>query len=144
ATLLGDGRVSLILDVQAIGRRCMTGESGQAAELDRARQTRVVAERRETEQVLIAGIGDGRRVAVPLTSVTRLEKLPTAMIELVGGREVVQYRGSITPLVRLDRLLGTSLADADELTVVVSTRGTRSVAVVVEEIIDIVDDDVAQ
>ncbi|GGC01735.1 chemotaxis protein CheA [Cellulomonas carbonis] len=140
ATLLGDGRVSLILDVQAIGRRAMATEIGEAS---RAVGTHDAAERRETVQVLVAGIGGDRRVAIPLATVTRLEKLPAAMVEHVGGREVVQYRGSITPVVRLDRILGSAVADRDELTVVVSTRGARSVAIVVEEIVDIVDDDAA-
>ena len=48
----------------------------------------------DVEQVLVAGIGGGRRVAIPLASVTRLEQRarPT-QVEHVGGREVVQYRG---------------------------------------------------
>ncbi|WP_245612320.1 chemotaxis protein CheA [Actinotalea ferrariae] len=139
ATLLGDGRVSLILDVQAIGRRCMGVE---VVDAERS-ATAADAVHRETVQVLVAGIGGDRRVAIPLAVVTRLETLPAAMLEHVGGREVVQYRGSITPVVRLDRLLGSMVTDRDELTVVVSTRGDRSVAIVVEEIVDIVDDDAA-
>ncbi|WP_199422572.1 chemotaxis protein CheA [Actinotalea solisilvae] len=139
ATLLGDGRVSLILDVQAIGRRAMAGDRG---ELERARSAEDRTELRETVQVLVAGIGDGRRVAIPLASVTRLEKLPATLLEHVGGREVLQYRGSITPVVRLDRMLGTLAQERDELTVVVSSRRGRSVAVVVDQIVDIVDDDV--
>lgn len=140
ATLLGDGRVSLILDVQAIGRRAMAGDRG---ELERARSAEDRTELRETVQVLVAGIGDGRRVAIPLASVTRLEKLPANLLEHVGGREVLQYRGSITPVVRLDRMLGTLAQERDELTVVVSSRRGRSVAVVVDQIVDIVDDDVS-
>src|SRR5690606_38993448 len=141
ATLLGDGRVSLILDVPAIARRTMGTEVSEAARSART-DDRTVTE--ASSQVLVAGIGGDRRVAIPLSTVTRLEKLPASMVEHVGGREVVQYRGAITPVVRLARLLGTASAfDApleDELTVVVYTRGDRSVALVVEEIVDIVDD----
>ncbi|MBX9245157.1 chemotaxis protein CheA [Actinotalea ferrariae] len=139
ATLLGDGRVSLILDIQAIGRRAMAGDRG---EIERSRSAEDRAALRETVQVLVAGIGDGRRVAIPLASVTRLEKLPASLLEHVGGREVLQYRGSITPVVRLDRMLGSLTQDKDELTVVVSSRRGRSVAIVVDQIVDIVDDDV--
>lgn len=140
ATLLGDGRVSLILDVQAIGRRAMVGEIGDA---DRTATAASAAVQADTVQVLVAGIGGGRRVAIPLATVTRLEKLAASSVEHVGGREVVQYRGSITPVVRLDALLGSVTEEREELTVVVSTRHDRSVAVVVEEIVDIVDDDAA-
>jgi two-component system chemotaxis sensor kinase CheA len=142
ATLLGDGRVALILDVQAIARRSLHGES-----IDFGRVRADDGEHAATQlvQMLVAGIGGGRRVAIPLSAVTRLEHLSHDRVELVGGREVVQYRESIIPLVRLDMLLGApSGMPGDELLVVVYTRGNRSVAMVVAEVIDIVDDDGAR
>jgi two-component system chemotaxis sensor kinase CheA len=142
ATLLGDGRVSLILDVQAIARRTLSGES---LEPDWEQSAARAGRTGEGEQVLVAGIGGGRRVAIPLSAVTRLERLRHDVIEHVGGREVVQYRGAIVPIVRLERLLGGySEASPEELLVVVYTRGARSVAIVVEEIVDIVEDDWSQ
>ena len=62
---------------------------------------------------------------MPLASVARLEHLRAEHLELVGGREVVQYRGSILPLARLGRLLGSySEPSANgELLVVVFTTG---------------------
>ncbi|WP_298462514.1 chemotaxis protein CheA [uncultured Cellulomonas sp.] len=142
ATLLGDGRVSLILDVQAIARRTLSGES---LETDWEQSAAQAAKAADADQVLVAGIGGGRRVAIPLSAVTRLERLPQEVIEHVGGREVVQYRGAIVPLVRLERLLG-GFSDQTpaELLVVVYTRGARSVAIVVQEIVDIVEDDFSQ
>jgi len=141
ATLLGDGRVSLILDVQAIARRGLHGESG---DVDRAAAT-TSAVALAAEQVLVVGIGGGRRVAIPLAAVTRLERLRHDVIEHVGGREVVQYRGAIVPLVRLGGLLGApSDSQTQDLLVVVYTRAERSVAIVVEEILDIVDDNAGQ
>jgi len=117
--------------------------ASDAVEGDRASAAVVVAAV-PAEQVLVAGIGGGRRVAIPLEAVTRLERLRADLVEHVGGREVVQYRGAIVPVVRLAELLGGSgNPGAEELLVVVYTRGVRSVAIVVDEIVDIVDDDVA-
>lgn len=140
ATVLGDGRVALILDVQAIARRAISRDS----ELSARGGEETTAARAEVEQVLVAGIGGGRRVAMPLASVARLEHVRAEQVELVGGREVVQYRGTILPLARLDRLLGTYARESDELLLVVYTRGSRSVGLVVEEIIDIVEDEVTK
>ena len=141
ATLLGDGRVSLILDVQNLARRSLAAE---LVEVDRT-SAASAAVAVPAEQVLVAGIGGGRRVAIPLGAVTRLERLRRDLVEHVGGREVVQYRGAIVPLVRLDQLLGgQGDSESEELLVVVYTRGVRSVAIVVDEIIDIVDDDAAR
>ncbi|GMA88922.1 hypothetical protein GCM10025868_41720 [Angustibacter aerolatus] len=136
ATILGDGQVALILDVQAIGRRALRSEAVERATESADAATAVS----EQERVLVAGIGEGRQVAVPLSSVTRLEQIPVARIERVGHREVVQYRGQILPLLRLGNHLGAlGSGDGDELLLLITTSGTRSVAIVVDEIVDIAD-----
>jgi len=143
ATVLGDGRVALILDVQTISRRALTSD----VDLRRARAAAEVTKAVALEQVLVVGIGGDRRVAMPLASVARLEHVRLSEVELVGGREVVQYRGTILPLIRLDRLLGGygSMAEpSEELLLVVYLEAGRSVAFVVAEILDIVDDDGSQ
>lgn len=137
ATILGDGRVALILDVQALARRALSAEvlDRQATE-----QAQLATTGSDEDRVLVAGVGGGRQVAIPLSSVTRLEHLPAAGVERVGSREVVQYRGAILPLLRLDRHLGSVSERSDEhLVVVVYTAGERSVAIVVEEIVDVVE-----
>ncbi|MDQ1663763.1 MAG: two-component system, chemotaxis family, sensor kinase CheA, partial [Blastococcus sp.] len=86
----------------------------------------------------------GRRVAIPLDTVTRLEQVRTDSVEKVGNREVVQYRGAILPIVRLDRHLGAyGETDREVLEVIVYADHGRSVAIVVEEILDIVDGEAA-
>lgn len=140
ATILGDGRVALILDVQALARRALTAEA-----LERGSSTETVETHKvtsEAQRMLVAGIGGGRKVAIPLSSVARLENIPVSSVEVVGSREVVQYRGAILPLLRLDRHLGAMSERAtDDLVVVVYSAGNRSVAIVVDEIVDIVDED---
>ncbi|MDI6911814.1 chemotaxis protein CheA [Nocardioides sp.] len=140
ATILGDGRVALILDVQALARRALTAEA-----LERGAVGTAAEEQKATSEhlrMLVAGIGGGRRVAIPLSSVTRLENIAASTVEVVGSREVVQYRGAILPLLRLDRHLGAiSERAGDDLVVVVYSAGSRSVAIVVDEIIDIVDEE---
>ncbi|WP_255733385.1 chemotaxis protein CheA [Cellulomonas sp. ACRRI] len=143
ATVLGDGHVALILDVQAIARRALAGELDVAARdaHDNAAANAV----RDTQQVLVVGIGGGRQVAMPLASVARLEHVQADQVEYVGGREVVQYRGTILPLARLDRILGAyGSEESSELLLVVYSRAGRSVGLVVKEIVDIVDDDSAR
>ncbi|CAI9415333.1 chemotaxis protein CheW [Nocardioides sp. T2.26MG-1] len=140
ATILGDGRVALILDVQALARRALTAEALERGAGDGGAEEQRAAG--EHLRMLVAGIGGGRRVAIPLSSVTRLENIAASSVEVVGSREVVQYRGAILPLLRLDRHLGAvSERAGDDLVVVVYSAGARSVAIVVDEIIDIVDEE---
>ncbi|NNH08080.1 chemotaxis protein CheA, partial [Cellulomonas fimi] len=137
-TVLGDGRVALILDVQAIARRAMLRETEHASVGGTSRSA--AEEAAQTAQLLVARIGEGRLVGMPLAGVARLEHVRAADVETVGGREVVQYRGSILPLARVDGLVGARRDDREELLLVVYERGARSAALVVEEIVDIIED----
>lgn len=137
ATLMGDGQVALILDVQAIARRSLSGE---IADLDNRAAVEKSAAAGEVTELLVVGIGSGRRVAVPLAMVTRLELVAQDRLELVGGHEVIQYRDAIVPVSRLARALGSFEEPTDEIPLVVFTRGERTVAMVVSEIVEIVSD----
>jgi two-component system chemotaxis sensor kinase CheA len=147
ATLLGDGRVSLILDVQGIARKSLTSQSTQA-EQEPGEAPPVSAE--ASGQVLVVGIGDERRVAIPLESVIRLEQVHGDAVEHLGGREVLQYRQAVIPLIRLGRVLGvrtqppTGDLEPQELHLVILTLGTHTVAVAIETVLDIMVDDPAR
>jgi two-component system chemotaxis sensor kinase CheA len=61
----------------------------------------------------------------------------------VGNREVVQYRDQILPVLRLANLLGAHCVEGQEtVPVVVYTERGRSVALAVDKILDIVEDEV--
>ncbi|MGI5169991.1 chemotaxis protein CheW [Spirillospora sp. CA-253888] len=139
ATILGDGKVALILDTPSLARRShLAAEAVERAELEMGGAE---PEHGRIERLLITGIGE-RRVAIPLGMVTRLEEFAADRIERVGHREVVQYRGQILPVVRLSALLGTYDAEpeGDTVPAVVYTERGRSVALIVQDIVDIVED----
>ena len=141
ATIMGDGRVALILDANAMARAAgMISETSVSTE-----GTSMTATDLARSALLVLGLSDGRRVALPLSAVDRLEQFPLHRIERVVGHEVVQYRGEILPLVRLDRALHSLCdgVDVDPVQVVVCQHRGRLVGFVVAEIHDIVDDELA-
>jgi two-component system chemotaxis sensor kinase CheA len=97
---------------------------------------------KSVDRLLIAGVGN-RRVAIPLDMVTRLEEFAVDRIERSGNREVVQYREQILPMVRLSQLLGEYEGSEarDPIPVVVYTERGRSVALAVDNIVDIVEEE---
>ena len=101
ATILGDGRVALILDVQALARRVLNADALEPGRGPTTDDTRAAASR-ESLRLLVAGLGEGRKVAIPLSSVTRLENFDRRPSSGSVNREVVQYRGGILPVVRLN------------------------------------------
>jgi two-component system chemotaxis sensor kinase CheA len=81
-------------------------------------------------------------MAIPLSLVARLEEFPRERLERSGGRSVVQYRGQILPLIDLCGEGAAAQADAERgpLQVVVYSEQGRSVGLVVERILDIVEE----
>jgi len=142
ATIMGDGRVALILDVLGIGQR-----SGVLAES--RDQARAAAEQKtqsgiEQQRLLLFRAGSFERLAVPLSLVARLEEFPQSSIEHAGGGQVVQYRNRILPLVSLRAVLESDVGDrdqtADPVQVIVFNDGERSLGVVVDQILDVAED----
>ena len=139
ATIMGDGRVALILDVVGLARIAGVVDLGQ----DTGGQT--VIESDETEEAesngfgdyLVCDVGHDRQVAVSLPEVTRLEEIPATAIQTSTGQPVVPYRNHIMPLLNLERT-GDVAADAHgTVPVVVHAVGRRYVGLIVNRIIDI-------
>jgi two-component system chemotaxis sensor kinase CheA len=140
ATIMGDGAVALIIDVMAMAQKAsVTGDSQSA--VGSAEATAVASDAADRQQRLIFKAGSKDRVAIPLSAVARLEELPTSSLERSQGREVVQYRGEIMPLVRISKLIGLPpTQDKDVLQVVVYAQNGRSIGLVVDEIVDVAEE----
>ena len=151
ATILGDGSITLILDVFRIGLG--------AGVVSDARVRALTADSSHVESVRTPGLqsflllqgADDERMAVDLSRVSRLESMDRGHIERVGGNPVVQYRGEILPLIDLQRALPERRASRrsetaeprSEVSVVICTIDGRSCGLLVHRIIDIVDADLS-
>jgi two-component system chemotaxis sensor kinase CheA len=104
ATIMGDGKVALILDVLGLAQRAhVVGAVRERALTEKAISTVTAPADRQT--VLVFATEDGGRMAVPLALVARLEEFPRSAVERVGPVDVVQYRGEILPLIHVGRVL---------------------------------------
>jgi two-component system chemotaxis sensor kinase CheA len=153
ATIMGDGRVALILDVLGLAQRARVISEGR----DRALADREslaadkTAQNRQT--LLLFRSGRTGRMAVPLSQVARLEEFPANLVEHAAGKLVVQYRGQIMPLIRVSEVLEPgrgseaqteSSSGQGTLQVVVYAERGRSVGLIVDQILDIVDETVVR
>ena len=135
-TILGDGSVIMILDPNGIATR--TGEitvGGSQGVEGKAKQD---ASDRETTSMLVFRAGGNEVRAVPLALVARLEEIDVENIEHSNGRPLVQYRGKLMPLVFIDGNYQMK-SEGRQPTLVFQDR-ERTMGLVVDEIVDIVDD----
>jgi two-component system chemotaxis sensor kinase CheA len=136
-TILGDGSVIMIVDPNGVAQAF--GRSAQAA-LANAPELKASAAVADEDKValLVFRAGSPQPKAVPLSLVTRLEEIDCRRIEISDGRHLAQYRGQLMPLLRIDAVAGLKQEGAQPI-LVFSDRG-RSMGLVVDEIIDIVED----
>jgi len=150
SSIMGDGKVALILDVLGLAQRAsVIAETRDRALTEKAAESAATDEEKQTF-LLFTGPGDSR-MAIPLSTLARLEEFPVAQVEMSGSQWVTQYRGQILPLVRLNvvleerrnklRALQTPPSpDSAPIQVLVLNHDGRSFGLVVERIVDIVED----
>ncbi|MES2221007.1 MAG: chemotaxis protein CheW [Acidobacteriota bacterium] len=150
ATIMGDGRVALILDVLGLAQHAGVIREVRQRKLSED-ATPAAGRAQERKTLLLFQSPDDGRMAISLSDVTRLETFSRSAIERTGEQQVVQYRGTILPLVHVAGLVeerrlqprGSAAAADDKVQVIVHTRNRRSVGLVVERILDIVEDNLA-
>ncbi len=135
ATILGDGAVIMILDFKG-----MAVEAGAGALLNGGDEVLIEAATGEAdaEALLVFRAADDGLKAAPLAGVARIEELEPSMLEWADGRSLVQYRGQLMPVLGAD---GAALSRAPEAKrpLLVFSRGARSLGLMAEEIVDIIE-----
>ncbi|MFZ3215008.1 MAG: chemotaxis protein CheW [Candidatus Acidiferrales bacterium] len=151
ASIMGDGKIALILDVLGLAQRAsVVSESKEHAEAQKAAEAAVAAGCKQS--FLLFSGPDEAHMAVPLDTLARLEELPASDVEKTGTHWVAQYRGQILPLINLSFALkerrarrrskefeSDTEAAARYQVLVCSHEGYRA-GLVVERIVDIVED----
>jgi two-component system chemotaxis sensor kinase CheA len=130
ATIMGDGRVALILDVsnlaQMAGLTTVEGTT-RAAEVA-ASELEATRMSRDKQSLLVFRSAEDEQFAAPLNLVERIEKIKRGDIEVVGGRQVIKYRGGSLPLFNIDQVASVQpLADQENLLVIVFVVGGREI-----------------
>jgi two-component system chemotaxis sensor kinase CheA len=136
-TILGDGSVIMIIDpngvAQALGRVVIAGHA-ERAELENREDDGDA----DIVSLLVFRAGSAQPKAVPLSLVTRLEEIDCRKIEASDGRHLVQYRDQLMPLLRTDGKMDLKKEGVQPI-LVFSDHG-RSMGLVVDEIVDIVEE----
>jgi two-component system chemotaxis sensor kinase CheA len=144
ATITGNGRVVLILDIPGVAMRAHVLSARDRSAVTTAASVEEAPARKEA-LLLFAG-PDAARMAIPLSQIVRLEEFPRAALERLGGRDVVQYFGDILPLVDIASLLSGASdrcalsADVTTLQTLVVDRSGRRVGVVVDRLLDTIEE----
>jgi two-component system, chemotaxis family, sensor kinase CheA len=139
ATVLGNAELALILDPGAIALKA--GVSMSANEkAEQAAESEFESEKASVLEYLLVEVA-GRRAAVPLKDVLRIEQLPLSRIEYIGCRTVLNFEGQLLPVEDSGGILaeaaGSSSDSNAQIIVVVCREGNRQVGIAVSHVLDV-------
>ena len=143
ATILGDGNVALILNVSGL----LTAAQLDLKDLQQAEQKkRTPAEQamegsshEQQQTIVLFRVSQDEYYGVPLAFVVRLEEFPASQIEHSGGREVLQYRGDILPLIRIEPCLHLPTVPDPAMLSLIVFSVEKQIGLVVTEVINTVE-----
>ncbi len=102
ATIMGDGRVALILDVGGLaamaGLSTMESVKGRPDSASKALDFGA-----DSQLIIVFGGSPDERFAIPLSNVVRIEKVDREKIEIAGGEEILRVQDSPVPVFFIDQ-----------------------------------------
>ncbi len=138
ATILGDGEISMILDVSGLAQKqglavidqeAFHGSEEGGPETNSDQETLILFENEDKETF-----------AVPMTLVSRIERIPSEEIDMVGGKELYHYHGQALPLLSLDRLISSNpRVSQDTYYIGVFSVGGVELGLIIPKLLDIRD-----
>ncbi|MFO0650078.1 MAG: chemotaxis protein CheA [Polyangiales bacterium] len=140
-TVLGDGKVALILDPLAMARYAGIEADEQHPATDAARRDAEDATQRRS--LLLFKSGAQEQFGVDIQAIKRIERVEAQQIQRVGGREFVTVDGASTAVVRLEHVLPVSpVVETSELFMLLPKTSRALYGVVASRLVDIGDYDV--
>ena len=103
ATIMGDGKVALILDISNLAQIAGLSTVSDAGQIARAAEEAAEAAK-DKAALLTFKNSETEYFAAPLNIVERIERIQTSTIEQIGDSKVVQYRGGALPLYELSQV----------------------------------------
>ncbi|MBD2489775.1 chemotaxis protein CheA [Aulosira sp. FACHB-615] len=143
ATIMGDGRVALIIDAVNLAKQAGLYEKRQL--LSSNSDANISTEQEERQLILLFQGPQGALMGIPVAIAFRLEEIPSTAIEKVSNQDVVRTADRILPVIDLQKIFPSQQPTPNKETeklqlVIVSPQAGLSVGLVVERILDIVEE----
>ena len=103
ATIMGDGKVALILDISNLAQMAELSTVSEASQIAKAAEEAAELAKDKAAMLTFKN-SDSEYFAAPLNIVERIERIQTSDIEQIADRKVVQYRGGALPLYELSQV----------------------------------------
>ena len=119
STILGDGRVAMILDASGIAGRMAISHENEAPSDNQANEASAKPPI-DSDRLVLMSVSEKDHFAVSMDIVSRIERVAVSSIDYVGERRVLQYRGGTLPLLAINEIIHVAqLDEPDHVNIVV-------------------------
>jgi two-component system chemotaxis sensor kinase CheA len=141
ATILGDGKVAMILDPGGIAQRANLKFIETDKQKVTEQQNLSTDDSSKIKEILLFDNGSNERFGLDLKAVARIEKVEAKEIELVGDCEYIKRDGSSFPLIRLHDILSVSTPPVppEEFFIILPKKADRRFGIVAASVFDVVE-----
>lgn len=140
ATILGDGKVALILDVIGIREMLNMKEIQTAVESSSDNLDSEISDLNDSQSLLIVENSKNDFFAVPLGIISRIEKMPVSSISVNGGRLAIPYRKGSLPLFCIEDIIKVQPRPENKsVYIMIFQAGGREVGIMTNEIMDTIE-----
>jgi two-component system chemotaxis sensor kinase CheA len=135
ATVLGDGKVAMILDAAGLAKHYNVRDVGGGKE--NKKQKTATEEGAELRSLLLFSNGGAEQFGVSMQDVKRVEAIETSSIERIGSQEYITLDGVSTRIVRLeDGLRVQSSSQPENMFFLIPQNARKPYGLLVEKLID--------
>ncbi|ETR74036.1 MAG: Chemotaxis protein CheA [Candidatus Magnetoglobus multicellularis str. Araruama] len=135
-TIMGDGTVALILDVNGIANHCGLVFSNLSEKKDDKSKDRTQS---DSHRILLFKSGKNEQFAVPLLLMKRVEIISPKQIQEIGDREYISIEGKTIQVVRLENVLNVSSAtESHRMYLLIPKQSPQPIGFLASKLIDVI------
>lgn len=131
-TVMGDGKIAMILDMAGIARLGAFQSLNVDDSLTKTKKSSID----DRPSVLLFNVGGAETFAVPLGLIKRVEKMNAGQIQIANNKEYINFRGELVPLIRLEKAVPDIKSNYNEDMFVIIPKSIRPIGIVAANVLD--------
>ena len=143
ATILGDGKVAMILDPNGIANMAQLNFNDLKKEETKEKMRQFNEQDTSLHNLILFNNAADERFAVPLREVARIEKRDAEEIEKIGSKEYLQFEGTSIQLIRLENYLPINppKSEIKEMQILIPRLSERGFGIITNNVDDVLKTD---
>lgn len=136
-TILGDGKVAMILDINSIAQKAKLKLKKEIDIGDKIQKHEKEKKKAEKNKMILFKCSQDETIAMEVDKVDRVEEISTSDIELIGKEEYIKIRASIIKIIRPSNYISISKSEStNKKDYIIIPKGNKLVGILVNKIYD--------